>query len=148
MPPSSGFPTFDAVPKGYWLLPLARRVARPGPIDGLEAEGSAPAGAGGFEKLPAWRRASSSWFNWFAVVPVICDGGCSLIPLWCVEARACRCSGGIADVVPPGAIPGAIAPGAVAAGARVGKSVAGYCVPNDGGRLEDGEEGPGPPGTG
>ena len=100
-------------------------------------------------KLPDWRRASSSWFNWFAVVPVICDGGCAFSPWWWVETRACRCAGGIADVVAPGAIPGAIAPGAiVAAGALGGKSVAGYCVPYAGGRLDDGEEGPGPPGTG
>jgi hypothetical protein len=98
------------------------------------------------EKLPAWRRASSSWFSWFAVVPDIADGGCAFIPAWCVEARARLCVGGIAEVVAPGAgaIPGAIAGG----GAVVVKSLAGNCVPYDGGRLDDGEEGPGPPGSG
>ena len=29
-----------------------------------------------------------------------------------------------------------------------GRSVEGYCVPTRGGRLDNGEEGPGPPGTG
>ena len=98
------------------------------------------------EKLPARRRASSSWFSWFAVVPAIADGGCAFIPTWCVEARARLCVGGIAEVVAPGAgaIPGAIAGG----GAVPGKSLAGNCVPYDGGRLDDGEEGPGPPGSG
>src|SRR5262249_51694993 len=52
----------------------------------------------------------------------------------------------IADVVAadPGAIPGAIA----GAGAVCGRSVAGYWVPTRGGRLDNGEEGPGPPGRG
>ena len=34
------------------------------------------------EKLPDASRVSSSWFSWFAVVPVISDGGCALIPWW------------------------------------------------------------------
>ena len=61
------------------------------------------------EKLPAATRANSSWFSWLAVVPLIADGGCAAIPWWCVDARACRCAGGVADVVAsgPGAIPGA-----------------------------------------
>src|SRR6516164_3467541 len=127
-------------------VPLARRVARPGPISGLEAEGSGPGGAGGFAKLPDWRRASSSWFSWAAVVPVIASGGWAFIPLWCVEARACRGAGGSADVVPGGATPGT-GTGDIAAGEP------GYCAagvpgkPGDpAGRLDSGEEGPGPPG--
>ena len=102
-------------------------------------------------KLPDWRRASSSWFNWFAVVPVICDGGCAFIPWWWVETRACRCAGGIADVV--GAI--GAPPGATAAGGAVGVWPNGpYCdcgvpgIPGEpAGRLDSGEDGPGPPGT-
>ena len=93
------------------------------------------------EKLPAATRANSSWFSWAAVLPVICDGGCAAIPWWCVEARACRCAGGSADVVAPGAIvPGAIPAGGCAApgGAYPGTAPAG--------RLYIGEEGPSPPG--
>jgi len=130
---------------GYWFL--WRRAARPGPTSGLEAEGAGPGGAGGMEKLPAATRANSSWFSWFALVPVISDGGCAFSPWWCVEARACRCVGGSADVVPPGTgTPGTIP---VAAG----RGDAGYpdCgvpgMPGDPcGRLYSGEEGPGPPG--
>ena len=99
-------------------------------------------GAGGIAKLPAWRRLSSSWFSWAALVPLIAEGGWAAIPLWCVEARPRRCVGGIADVVGPG--PGAIAGG----GAVCGRSVAGNWVPTRGGRLDIGEEGPGPPGRG
>ena len=87
------------------------------------------------EKLPAATRANSSWFSWLAVVPLIADGGCAAIPWWCVEARACRCVGGSADVVAPGAIPGAIPGG--------GGAYPGAPGP---GRLESGEEGPSPPG--
>ena len=108
----------------------------------MEAEGCGPGGAGGFEKLPDWRRASSSWFSRAAVVPVIASGGWAFIPLWCVEARA----GGSADVVPGGATPGT-GTGDIAAGEP------GYCdagvpgMPGDpAGRLYSGEEGPGPPG--
>ena len=45
---------------------------------------------------------------------------------WCVEIRACRCSGGIADVVAAGAI---VLGAVVAAGALAGKFVAGYALP-------------------
>ena len=98
------------------------------------------------EKLPAATRVSSSWFSWLAVVPVISDGGCALSPWWCVEARACRCAGGSADVVAPG--PGAIPGGGIAPGAYPGYCDAGVPgMPGDpAGRLESGEEGPGPPG--
>ena len=101
------------VGSGYWFL--RRRVVRPGPTSGLEAEGSGPGGAGGMEKLPADTRASSSRFSWSALPPVISDGGCAANPWWCVEGCACRCAGGSADVVAPGAIPGAI-PGAAPSG--------------------------------
>jgi hypothetical protein len=59
------------------------------------------------------------------------------------DARAGRCAGGIADDIPGDDIPGD--PGAVAAG-----PVPGYGVSREGlgGRLDSGEEGPGPPGTG
>ncbi len=46
------------------------------------AGGIAPGGgggAGGLEKLPACRRASSSWFSWFAVLPPNFDAGACLI---------------------------------------------------------------------
>ena len=56
-------------------------------------------------KLPDWRRFSSSWFSWAAVVPLIADGEWAPSPLWCVETRPSRCVGGIADVV-AGGIPG------------------------------------------
>jgi len=96
-------------------------------------------GADGMEKLPDCRRASSSWFNWAAVLPVIADGGCFSLPtLW--EARAGRWPGGIAELVSP------IDPGAAAApggGAGYGRS-----REELGGRLDIGDEGPGPPGTG
>jgi hypothetical protein len=49
------------------------------------------------------------------------------------DARAGRCAGGIADDIPAD-------PGAVAAGGG------GYCSPGFGGKLDIGEEGPGPPG--
>jgi hypothetical protein len=111
------------------------------------AEGSAPGGAGGMEKLPDATRASSSWFSWLAVLPLICDGGCSANPWWCVEARACRGGGGSADVVAPGTGTPGTAP------AAAGRGDAGYrdCgvpgMPGDPcGRLYSGEDGPGPPG--
>jgi hypothetical protein len=99
------------------------------------------------EKLPAATRANSSWFSWLAVVPLIADGGCAAIPWWCVDARACRCAGGVADVVAsgPGAIPGAI-PGAVPAGLYVPAAGGAYPGAPGPGRLESGEEGPSPPG--
>ena len=126
------------VGSGYWFL--WRRAARPGPTSGLAAEGSAPGGAGGMEKLPAATRASSSWFSWSALVPAICDGGWAANPWWCVEARACRCAGGSADVVPIAPGPGAIPAGGCAA---AGGAYPGAPGP---GRLESGEEGPSPPG--
>ena len=52
------------------------------------------------------------------------------------DARAGRCAGGIADDIPGD-------PGAVAAGPGYGASREGLA-----GRLDSGEEGPGPPGTG
>jgi hypothetical protein len=105
------------------------------------------------EKLPADTRASSSWFSWSALPPAICDGGCAASPWWCVEARACRGGGGVADVVVPGpGTPGS--PGTPGtAPAAAGRGDAGYpdCgvpgMPGDpAGRLYSGEEGPGPPG--
>ena len=69
-----------------------------------------------------------------------------MLPLSCVPppldailpfvARAGRCAGGIADDIP-------CEPGDIPAGGGVG-----YCSPGFGGKLESGEEGPGPPGTG
>ena len=48
------------------------------------AGGIAPGGggAGGLAKLPACRRDNSSWFSWLALVPVIAEGGCFLMPTW------------------------------------------------------------------
>jgi len=122
-----------------------RRAARPGPTSGLEAEGSEPGGAGGMEKLPPCTRASSSWFSWFAVVPLIADGGCAAFPTWCVAAwRAGLCAGGIAELVVPIGDP--IDPGGIA----VAGGDPGYGASLEGlaGKLDSGEEGPGPPGTG
>ena len=69
-----------------------------------------------------------------------------MLPLSCVPppldailpfvARAGRCAGGIADDIP-------CDPGDIPAGGG-----GGYCSPGFGGKLESGEEGPGPPGTG
>jgi hypothetical protein len=56
-------------------------------------------------------------------------------PIW----RADLCVGGVAEVVSP-IDPGAIVGGG---GAGYGRSLEGL-----GGKLDDGEEGPGPPGTG
>jgi hypothetical protein len=103
-------------------------------------------------KLPDATRASSSWFSWFAVLPDIADGGCSLIPAWCVEARAWRCAGGSADVVAPGpGTPGPGTPGTAPEAAPAGDPGYRDCgvpgMPGDpAGRLYSGEEGPGPPG--
>ena len=73
--------------------------------------------------------------------PLISDGGCFAFPTVCVPAwRAARCAGGIAELVSP------IDPGAAAApggGAGYGKS-----LEELGGKLDIGDEGPGPPGTG
>jgi len=88
------------------------------------------------EKLPDCRRASSSAFRWAAVLPLswVPPPFAAILPF---VARAGRCAGGIADDIPG-------APGAVAAGG------AGYGTSREGlgGKLESGEEGPGPPGTG
>jgi hypothetical protein len=131
---------------GYWV-PLARRAARPGPTSGLEAEGSGPGGGGGGVKLPDATRASSSWFSWFAVLPVISDGGCAAIPAWCVEARACRCAGGSADVVAPGTGTPGTAPETAPAGDPGYPDCGVPGMPGDpAGRLYSGDEGPGPPG--
>jgi hypothetical protein len=88
------------------------------------------------EKLPDCRRVSSSAFSWSAVLPVSCvrPPFAAILPF---VARAARCAGGIADDIPGD-------PGAIAAGGG------GYGVSREGlgGKLESGEEGPGPPGTG
>jgi hypothetical protein len=100
------------------------------------------------EKLPAWRRASSSWFSWSALVPVICDGGCAANPWWCVEARACRCAGGSAEVVSPGTGTPGTTPVAAPAGDPGYRDCGVPGMPGDpAGRLYSGEEGPGPPGN-
>jgi hypothetical protein len=103
---------------------------------GIVPEGGG--GAGGLEKLPACRRANSSRFSWFAVLVVDPIASCRIAAL--CDARACLCIGGVADVAP--IAPGAIPPGAVAEGVA-----GGYCSPARAGRLDSGEEGPGPPGT-
>lgn len=85
-------------------------------------------------KLPACRRASSSRLSWAAVLPASC--GPPPLAILPFVARAGRCAGGIADDIPDD-------PGAVADGGGYGVSREGL-----GGKLESGEEGPGPPGTG
>ena len=88
-------------------------------------------------KLPACRRVSSSRLSWSAVLPVSCVRP-PLDAILPFVARAARCAGGIADDIPGD-------PGAVAAGGG-----GGYGASREGlaGRLDSGEEGPGPPGTG
>ena len=84
--------------------------------------------------MPAWRRASSSAFSWLAVEPVswVRPPFAAILPF---VARAGRCAGGIADDIPDD-------PGGIAAGGG-----GGYCSPGRGGKLDSGDEGPGPPGT-
>ena len=76
-------------------------------------------------KLPARRRASSSALSWLAELPVSCVPPFAAILLF--DARAGRWAGGVADDIP-------------------GDAAGGYCSPGRGGKLESGEEGPGPPG--
>jgi hypothetical protein len=89
------------------------------------------------EKLPDCRRDSSWAFSWLATLPVSCVPPplAAILPF---VARAGRWAGGIADDIPGD--PGAVADGG---GGGYGTSREGL-----GGKLESGEEGPGPPGTG
>ena len=84
-------------------------------------------------KLPDCRRASSSALSWAAVLPPSWVPFAAILPF---VARAGRWAGGIADDIPGD-------PGAVADGGGYGVSREGLA-----GRLDSGEEGPGPPGTG